>query len=152
MLPSSSHRLSAQDREAIRALADKYDRMRALRAELGRGPTTEEHRARLRALALEYPGSLRELETLTTDEIELRRQLTSAVEDEAPAWLIWTAAYHVAMREALQARRRGDRAPSPHGRLNAKVFAALGLRFGVDGSVVWDALFPRRGTVPRNYR
>ena len=153
MPPSSrSHRLSEEEREAIRALADKYDRMRALRAELGRGATTPEHRARLRSLSLDFPGSLRELEVLSTDEIALRLRLSSAIVDEAPAWLVWTAAYHVAMRDALRARHEGDRSPSPHGRLNAKVFATLGARYGVESSVVWDAVFPRRGTAQRSYR
>ena len=39
-----------------------------------------------------------------------------------------------------------------HGRMNVVVFAALAREFGVDARTMWDALFPRRGKMPRAYR
>ena len=131
--------------------------MRALRASSA-GPTA---RAELRAFAAEWPGALKELDTLPTDEIEQRVQLCAEGADEP--WMAWSLRYHELMRAAL-ALRRGERATlvdeefgraverPPHGRLNVVVFAALAREFDVTAREIWDALFPRRGRAPRDYR
>ena len=143
------------DRSALAALADKYDRMHALRERLGRGAPSADDRVVLKQLAHDFPGSLRELETLRTNEIDERRRAAHAGlgASTVPAWLMWTAAYHAAMRDALDLRRdRNARTALPHGRLNVKVFAALAVRFDVPAVVLWDRLFPRRGAAHRPYR
>ncbi|HXU72657.1 MAG TPA: hypothetical protein VN947_25220 [Polyangia bacterium] len=131
--------------------------MRALRASSA-GPTA---RAELRAFAAEWPGALKELDSLPTDEIEQRVQLCAEGADEP--WMAWSLRYHELMRAAL-ALRRGERATlvdeefgraverPPHGRLNVVVFAALAREFDVTAREIWDALFPRRGRAPRDYR
>jgi hypothetical protein len=131
--------------------------MRALRAS-GAGPTA---RAELRAFAAEWPGALKELDTLPSDEIEQRVQLCADGADEP--WMAWSLRYHELMRAAL-AIRRGERATRvdeefaravgkpPHGRLNVVGFAALAREFDVTAREIWDALFPRRGRAPRDYR
>jgi hypothetical protein len=138
------------EREAVRTLVDKYARMITLRRELGRGQPSASDRARLKALAADFPGSLRELETLTSDELAARHALASS--GATPRWLVWTAAYHEAMRAELAARKRVAKSAAPHGRLNTRVFQALSERFGVASHIIWDTLFPRRGTAPRPYR
>jgi hypothetical protein len=152
-----------QEQQELATLVDKYERMTALRARLGKGAPGAADRELLRALAKDFPGALRELETLETSELE-RRTLaarTAAAGGDAPDWLRWTAAYHALMRRALLLRAgQGDpldeladaaRAPR-HGRLNVVVFEALARRFGAPVAVIWDTLFPRRGTAARSYR
>lgn len=143
--------------------------MRVLRAS-GAGPTA---RAELRAFAAEWPGALKELDTLPTDEIAKRVQLCAEGADEP--WMAWSLRYHELMRAALAIRRgeapaagasgasdtgaarvdeefaRAAKKP-PHGRLNVVVFAALAREFDVTAREIWDALFPRRGRAPRDYR
>ena len=133
--------------------------MRELRAAAAHGRTAAA-RAELRAFAAAWPGALRELDTLSDEEIARRLAACEAAEDAA--WIGWMARYHELMRAAL-ALRRGEPAEVDeafaqavaqprHGRLNAAVFAALGREFGVEPAAVWDALFPRRGHAPRPYR
>jgi hypothetical protein len=147
----------------LAALVDKYRRMIALRAVLGRGAPPPTEREQLRALARDFPGALRELDTLPTDELAGRLALAESVASgaPAPAWLRWLAAYHALMRRALTIRAGHDdphddfieavRTPD-HGRLNVVVFAALAARFGEPADRIWDALFPRRGGARRPYR
>ena len=67
--------------EALRALARKYRVMGALRAQ-GASDETAEERANLRQIAAEFPGALRELDTLPTEEIAAReRALEAAAAD-----------------------------------------------------------------------
>lgn len=148
------------------ALAQKY----RLMGELRRAAVSDERaddRARLRALADEFPGALRELDTLTTEEIDERAR---ACERGEPApWMDWMAAYHANMRAALELRRPDANfaqiaartgvtidddfiaqvANPPHGRLMAAVFDRLATQFGMPRKTIWDALFPpRKGARP----
>lgn len=134
--------------------------MRELRAAAAHGDDADA-RAQLRAFAAEWPGALRELDTLPTDEIARRARACADGDDEP--WMAWMARYHALMRAALAIRRGDDagdiddefaravRQPR-HGRLNVVVFARLASEFGVDARAIWDALFPRRGRAPRRYR
>jgi hypothetical protein len=163
--------MSAPDE--LRALARKYSVMRALR-DAGAPDERAEDRRALRALAAEFPGALRELDTLPTDEIDHRRGALEAAAAGGPRapWMDWLAAYHAEMRLALALKRRlaGGRAldaaalaeaaaesglpvddahalavaAPPHGRLNVVVFARLAARFGAPAKTIWDALFPPR--------
>ena len=133
--------------------------MRELRAErVGEGA---EARAALREFAAAWPGALKELDTLATDEIERRVAVCAAGESEP--WMAWSLRYHELMRAAL-AVRRGETAHAVdetfvravkrprHGRINVVVFAELAREFEVDAREIWDVLFPPRGRVPRDYR
>ena len=144
------------ERPLLLSLPEKYERMRVLRSELGRGQPSPEDRERLRNLSATYPGSLRELESLTTLDLDERLRAATEARTAAtvPAWIMWTALYHELMRTLLKARRaeidRGER--PPHGRLNAVVFGALEARFSVPKRAIWDRLFPTRGPSARTYR
>lgn len=135
--------------------------MRELRA-AGAGV---EARAALRELAAAWPGALKELDTLATDEIE--RRVRACAEGEAEPWMAWSLRYHELMRAALAIRRsdgtleaaaRVDEAfvaavkRPRHGRLNVVVFAELAREFDLPAREIWDALFPPRGKAAREYR
>jgi hypothetical protein len=144
--------------------------MRELR-ERGVGGDAAEARAELRAFAAAWPGALKELDTLATEEIGRRAALCAAGGDEP--WMAWSVRYHELMRAALQIRAGGGKAASErapvevpavgeefvravkrpaHGRLNVVVFAALSREFDVPSREIWDALFPPRGRARRDYR
>ncbi len=125
-------------------------------------------RAELRAFAAEWPGALKELDTLATDEIE--RRARACVAGDGEPWMAWSLRYHELMRAAL-AIRRGERADvaardgAPvedafaravlkprHGRINVAVFAQLEREFAVPARDIWDTLFPPRGRARRDYR
>ena len=117
----------------------------------------------MRALAEAWPGALRELDSLPSDELERRRAALEGAAAGAPVepWMAWMVAYHELMRAAL-AVRRGEPVEveaafvaavhdPPHGRLMAAVFDQLAVRFCVPRKTIWDALFPSRKG-PRDYR
>ena len=140
----------AGDRPLCVALVDKYSRMIALRASLGRGTPSHANRVLLRSLAAEYPGALRELEVLPTDHIESRLAVARAAESGlVPEWLIWTARYHARMRDLMVKRRAGARSES--GRMNVTAFRALAADFGVPIDVIWQRLFPSITTRPHRH-
>jgi hypothetical protein len=155
--------------EDLLALARKYQAIARLRRERANDGTVAE-RSVLRALAREFPGSLRELDTLTVGEIERRERVLLAAAAGGPAepWMAWMVAYHRTMRAALLVkaklvRARGiDRlaelaaetkvdpafvravAAPPGGRLNRVVFDRLAAEFGEPADRMWEALFPSR--------
>lgn len=137
--------------------------MRALRAAAAADGDADA-RAALRAFATEWPGALKELDTLDTDEIDRRVQACRDGADEP--WMAWMARYHALVRAALAIRRgeppaggariddefaRAVKAPR-HGRINVVVFATLAREFDRDAKEIWDALFPARGRARRDYR
>jgi hypothetical protein len=157
---------------AVADLAEKYRRMLALRARLIDGGEAAA-RDELRALATAWPGALRELDTLPTDEIAARLAALEAVAAGAPppSWAVWMDGYHALVRVAIALRARDAVAAErlaldaaltdeerallarpPHGRVMAAVFTILGARHGADARALWDALFPPRGARPRPYR
>jgi hypothetical protein len=75
----------------------------------------------LRALAAEFPGCLRELDTLGLSELE-RRAAAAASNAPAEPWMTWIAAYHALMRAALAVR---DPARAAAARGDAAALAAL---------------------------
>jgi hypothetical protein len=145
------------------ALARKYAALVELRArrDTGGDPRGGGH---LRALAAEFPGCLRELDTLGLPELERRARVAAAASADGRAaepWLAWIGAYHELMRDALALRdpaRAGTvavdaafaeavRAP-PHGRVGVVVLRALAARFGVPAATIASALFPVRRPSP----
>lgn len=94
-------------RSDLIALARKY---RAL-AELRRAEHLESAelvRPSLRALSNEFPGALRELDSLPLEDIEARIDALdrAAGTGGVAEWMRWMLAYHQAMRAALFVKRR----------------------------------------------
>jgi hypothetical protein len=99
--------------------------------ELRAAAAGNESRAQLRALAAEFPGALRELDSLPSAELARRHEACAraaggtaadeddaaadegdaaadegdAAADEGDAWIEWMARYHELMRAALAVRR-----------------------------------------------
>jgi hypothetical protein len=127
------------------ALARKYHALAALRARRdGDGPAAT--RAELRALAAEFPGCLRELDTLGATELARRERLCAAGAHEP--WMDWIAAYHARVRAALAARAGGTRVRASEGRLNVEVLRALAKEFDVPAAEIAATLFPVRRPSP----
>jgi hypothetical protein len=133
---------------------------------------TPEQKGELRQFAAEFPGALRELDTLASDEIDRRRAALehAAAGGAVEPWMEWMHAYHALMRAALAVKRALARGPlddaararlaaagspvddafldavaaPPHGRLNVVVFSRLATQFSTPASEIWDALYPRR--------
>jgi hypothetical protein len=145
------------------ALARKYAALVELRRRRDQGGDPSGGGA-LRALAAEFPGCLRELDTLGIVELERRARVTRAASDGADAaepWVAWIAAYHELMRAAL-ALRDPSRAATitvdaafaaavrspPHGRIGVVVLRALSARFAIPAATISAALFPARRPSP----
>ena len=96
------------------AMGRKYRTLAELRARRQSGAPNSEGgdsqpalaRERLRELAREFPGSLRELDTLGAPELQRRAQVIEAAAQGGPRepWLDWIGAYHEMMRAALHIR------------------------------------------------
>jgi hypothetical protein len=147
----------------LRALARKYARLSAWRDRRdGAGlPATRDE---LRALAAEFPGCLRELDTLGAAELSRRAAACIAAADDAGGfepWMAWVDAYHALVRRALAAREARARGTPPAGdpfeqavlappggRMGVVVMRALAERFGVPASTIAAALFPVRRPSP----
>lgn len=148
----------------LRELARKYRALVALRARRDAGGAAGGGKVReeLRELAREFPGCLRELDTLGAAELARRAQ---AVEEaagggEEEEWMGWICHYHQLMRAAL-AIRRGERedgeadpafaaevlAP-PAGRIGIVVLRRLAATHGRTAKEIAAALFPVRRPSP----
>ena len=152
------------------SLARKYRSLLSLRAARGPDGAVDE-RARLRALAAEFPGALRELDSLSIEEMHARAGALEAVGLGAGVepWMTAMAGYHALMRAALGVRRAGGDpeavraevdalhtttgitlddadlaaiAKPPRGRLGVFVFARLGAALGRPPEELWQAMFP----------
>jgi hypothetical protein len=159
----------------VTALARKYQALAALRARRearaqARAAEPAALRSELRALATEFPGCLRELDTLGGPELERRaRACAAAAAGDGPfePWMDWIAGYHTLMRQALALRRqrvagadgRGQASPPkdaferevldpPGGRQNVVVLRTLAARHGVPAATIARALFPVRRASP----
>ena len=142
------------DKDRIEALARKYGRLVALRSRRDGGgePAT---RAELRALAAEFPGSLRELDTLGDTELRRRAGACAAAAAGGPveAWMAWIDRFHQLMRRALAARASGgagdddfERAmlSPPEGRMLPLAVAEVAREFDRPADQVAATLFPSR--------
>ena len=175
-------------KDHLAALVHKYAVMAELRASLPSHEAAQAgaeasagDRQKLRALAKEFPGALRELDTLPTEEIARRRDALerAAAGDAAADWMTWMHGYHALMRAALAIKVRlahgaeitaeqlatiardcgasvdedfaAAVASPPHGRLNVVVFDRLATQLGVASKTIWDELYPPRKG-PRPYR
>src|SRR5262245_17613048 len=105
--------------ERLATLARKYGTLVGLRGRRdGGGPPAT--RDELRALAAEFPGCLRELDTLGPGELARRAAAATAAAAGGPRepWMDWIADYHALMADALAARAAGQTVDAPEGRLN----------------------------------
>ncbi|MEZ4372657.1 MAG: hypothetical protein R3B07_17675 [Polyangiaceae bacterium] len=152
----------------LQRLRHKYVRLGELRAGVGVN-SAEDVREPLRELAREFPGSLREIDVLSSGRIQ-KRALELQGSLEAPEWARVTHAYHLLMRVTLwlkaelgagaSAQRLADSveaefgvacAPSwiervkkpPRGRLNDLVFEALAAQFERSVPDLRRLIFPR---------
>ncbi|HVV16862.1 MAG TPA: hypothetical protein VHH90_06620 [Polyangia bacterium] len=146
-------------RDRAEALARKYRRLVELRGRRdgdGTGPAAT--RPELRALAGEFPGALRELDTLGGPELQ-RRAAACAIAAGgglAEPWMAWIDRFHALMCRALQARARGtgddafERAvlSPPEGRMLPVVLAEVAANFGEPPDRVAATLFPSRRPRP----
>ena len=113
---SFAARFASPTREDLIGLARKYDALADLRERREQGAGVAP-RGELRALAREFPGALRELDTLPRAEIERRRASLRATlpGDAAAPWMTWMIAYHATMRVALFIKARLARSRDPGG-------------------------------------
>jgi hypothetical protein len=147
----------------LRGLARKYQRLAGWRGQRDEGSSAT--RDELRALAAEFPGCLRELDTLGAEELARRAVACAGAGDGTAAvepWMAWIAGYHELMRRALAVRDRRARGEPgetdddferavlspPGGRMGVVVVRALAARFGVPAATIAAALFPVRRPSP----
>ena len=147
----------------VRALARKYEQLAGWRGQRDGGSSAT--RDALRALAAEFPGCLRELDTLGAQELTRRASACARAGEGAAGrepWMAWIAGYHDLMRQAFAVRERrargevgeGDGAferavlSPPGGRMTVVVLRALATRFGVPAATIAGALFPPRRPSP----
>jgi hypothetical protein len=101
------------DSQALHALRDKYVRILALRTAHDRAKADTafvepDPRAEMAKLATEFPGALRELDTLALDVVAERIvALDAAVRDPSVAepWMIAQVLFHRTAREMFSAKR-----------------------------------------------
>ncbi len=111
-------------------------------------------REALRALATEYPGALRELDTLSAHDMDARADRLEAVaRGESPAddWMRWIQGYHSLMRAALWIRIAGTGTDPSDGAIIealAREATTVGL-WNVDGDFVRDVMAKRCGGLKR---
>ncbi len=121
----------------LRGLAAKYRRLSALGAETSKDD--------LRAVANEFPGALRELDTLGAPELTRRADATESAAAGGPLepWMAWIWAYHRLMRATLALKRSlGRRRPlaADLDRLAAQATELAG--FPLDGPFVHAVVRP----------
>ncbi len=139
---------SPPSRDELLALLRKYDAIAALRRDRAKGAAAAE-RGTLRALAKEFPGALRELDTLALTEIARRRRaLSRAARGGAiDPWMAWMIAYHATMRAALVIKAKlGKSRPITDATMRAAIRSAVRLA-GVpaDRSFVESVARPPQG-------
>jgi hypothetical protein len=157
--------------DELRALARKYGALAELRGRRDRGEAGggEAKLSELRVLAREFPGCLRELDTLGGPELARRAEAVGAAAAGGvrEAWMDWICGYHRLMRAALaiRQRRRGDAGTSeaddvvdeafvaavlapPQGRMGIVVLRRLAATYGATAPEIAAALFPLRRPSP----
>jgi len=155
--------------EELRALARKYRALVGLRAQRdGGGKNGDdgggggEVTLGLRELAGEFPGCLRELDTLGAGELARRARVVQEAASGGgarEAWMAWIWDYHQLMRAALALRRGepqedGDPAfaaevmEPPEGRISIVVLRRLAATHGRPAKEIAAALFPVRRPSP----
>lgn len=112
----------------------------------GRGDSPD--RAALRALSVEFPGALRELDVLGLPEILRRIDLLASGNPEDEPWPSWSLAYHRLMRAALAAKRTAGRTR----RLSDGTLADVQAAAAAIGGELVDEAFARAAARPASGR
>lgn len=137
---------SKADRQA---LLRKYRQLATWRRARDRDPDAAVDRAALRALALEFPGALRELDTLGEAELDRRIQSLEAPVGLEPVetWMVWIVTYHRWMRAALDVKARlgGRRRVDEATRRALSAAASQAAGVPVDGAFVDAIAHPPHG-------
>jgi hypothetical protein len=141
-------RFASPSGEELLALARKYQSIAELRRAREAGGDVAP-RAVLRALAREFPGALKELDTLPMDDIEHRvRALSLAAKGaNVEPWMKWMIAYHATMRAALFVKARVARAPLLANKIVRETAAQATQRSGlpIDEAFVRAVAAPPKG-------
>jgi hypothetical protein len=144
--------LEQPSREELLALLRKYETLAELRRERAAGGAAAE-RSVLRALAREFPGALRELDTVTLDDIDTRRAALGAASagGAVEPWMTWMVAYHATMRAALVVKARLSRARHLSDAIVANVREEASRRTGlsIDEAFVQSVARPPHGRLNR---
>jgi hypothetical protein len=146
----------------LAALREKYREIKRLRDEHATG-SSRDPRARMKALALRFPGALRELDELPMELVESRLATLDAVVTgalAAPEWVTLQIGYHAMMRLALRIKRMArhdadDRVGAILGQLAAERLDSWGepLLGGLDRAEIEAILKPEGGRLnPWVYR
>jgi hypothetical protein len=141
--PGAPAPLQADD---LRALARKYEALVVLRQARDHGDEAHPSEV-LRDLSVEFPGSLRELDTLGLPELRRRAAAASAAGDGAATepWMSWIVTFHRLLAAGLLIKRTaGSRhAPTIDEGARARLLEEASLRAGLRVDVVLFAAFVR---------
>jgi hypothetical protein len=145
----------------LRALAAKYRQLADLRARRDASQTTG--RETLRALAAEYPGCLRELDTLGLPELMRRARAAEAAaqggagpgepepqpQPEPQPWLAWIWGYHRLMKATLQVKRAVGRTGLPEGEERRRLLEEATRQVGwpLDDDFLDEVAHPPQGRI-----
>lgn len=138
----------APTREQLVRLEAKYSQLLALRQAHDRGEPVPDKLV-FKSLADEFPGALRELDTLPLAVIETRvARLRDAIESGSiEPWMAWMIAYHALLRRALSIKVRTAKHRSPSD--DRTVFLARTMQgddgFVADEQFIHDVIRPRAG-------
>jgi hypothetical protein len=137
-------------RSDLMALARKYRALAELRRAQHR-MSFSEVRAPLRELSREFPGSLRELDSLPLEEIERKGELLESAAHGAgfQPWMQWMHEYHLAMRAALAVKRRLAGRRTPSDALAFEIAGAVSVELGYrcDLEFVFAVAHPPQGRI-----
>jgi AcrR family transcriptional regulator len=133
--PASRRLLSRHAGAVVSRLEHKYTEILALRDAHARGEDPPDVRARMRALASRFPGSLRELDRLPREAI-VQRLAELALGELAP-WMIAMDRNHRWLRVAL---RRPTLVPRKEGRVVPAVVDRVAAELGLTPSEVEDLI------------
>jgi hypothetical protein len=131
------------DAAALARLAWKYRTLGELRRARDRGEPVPPAPV-FKELAREFPGCLRELDTLPLDELDARAGALAAAAAGGPVepWMEWLAGYHALLRAALRIKPRAG------ARLDDARAEALARDASAVAGVEVDAAFAREVAAP----
>lgn len=134
--------------DELYALARKYRMLLDLRRAHERTGQVAD-RSYLQALAIAFPGALRELDRLPLEEIEARAiALERAAESGAPEpWMQWLVAYHALLRAALFIKARMRSAETAIADEQMANDASIHARIEVDSEFVQAIASPKAGRI-----
>jgi hypothetical protein len=143
-------KLGTPTREELLRLEAKYETILDLRYARERGEPLPE-RAVFKALADEFPGVLKELDTLRLEVVAARSEaLGVAVGGGAiERWIVWMVAYHKLFRAALWIKLRTPKHSDLADEQLAHWVSGVTAEFGIDidHAFVMDVIYPPRGRI-----